>query len=98
MHFEQPWHIHWKAESGSYPEFDGELTVRADWTYATARLELEGTYRPPGGALGKAFDLAAGARIAKDTAQVLLQRLGSDMEARYQRDEQAKARARESMQ
>jgi hypothetical protein len=97
MHLEQPWHIHWTPESSLYPEFDGELTVRADWTYATARLELAGNYHPPGGLVGEAFDFAAGSRIARDTALLLLQRLGGDMEARYQRDEQAKARQREAI-
>ncbi|MBV8197447.1 MAG: hypothetical protein JO263_04890, partial [Candidatus Eremiobacteraeota bacterium] len=30
MHFDQPWRVHWKPKAGPYPEFDGELTVRAD--------------------------------------------------------------------
>ncbi|MBV8197009.1 MAG: hypothetical protein JO263_02650 [Candidatus Eremiobacteraeota bacterium] len=90
MHFDQPWRIHWKPQAGPYPEFDGELTVRADETYKTSLLELRGSYRPPGGALGAAFDWAAGSRIATATAQALLQRVGDGMEARYQRDERAK--------
>jgi hypothetical protein len=90
MHFEQPWHIHWKPQSGLYPEFDGELTVRADETYETARLELRGSYRPPGGIAGAAFDLVAGGHIASATAQALLKRIGDEMEARYKHDEDAK--------
>jgi hypothetical protein len=90
MHFDQPWRIHWKPQSGPYPEFDGELTVHADETYETARLELRGSYRPPGGIAGAAFDFVAGARIARATAQALLRRFGDEMETRYQRDEQAK--------
>ncbi len=90
MHFDQPWKLNWKPEAGPYPEFDGELTVRADETYESALLELRGSYRPPGGALGAAFDWAAGSRIATATARELLARLGNDMEARYQRDEEAK--------
>jgi hypothetical protein len=90
MHFDQPWRIHWKPQSGPYPEFEGELTVRADETYETSRLELRGSYRPPGGIVGAAFDLVAGGRIASSTAQALLRRLGNEMEARYQHDEQAK--------
>lgn len=90
MHFDQPWHIHWKPQAGPYPEFDGELTVRADETYESARLELTGSYRPPGGALGAAFDWAAGSRIAGATARALLARLGDEMKSRYEADEKAK--------
>lgn len=90
MHFDQPWRVHWKPQAGPYPEFDGELTVRADETYQSSLLELRGSYRPPGGIIGAAFDWAAGARIATATARELLERIGSKMEARYQRDERAK--------
>ncbi len=90
MHFDQPWKLHWDPKSRRYPEFDGELTVRADETYESSLLEMRGSYRPPGGALGTAFDWAAGSRIATATAQELLKRIGNEMESRYQRDEQAK--------
>jgi hypothetical protein len=90
MHFDQPWRIHWKPQSGPYPEFEGELTVHADETYETSRLELRGSYRPPGGIAGAAFDFVAGARIASATAQALLRRFGDQMEERYQHDERAK--------
>ena len=90
MHFDQPWHIHWKDEKGHYPEFDGELTVRADFTDETARLELEGSYRPPGGAQTSISDLTAGARVAHETARLLLQRIGREMEARHHHNERAK--------
>ncbi len=90
MHFDQPWGLHWEPQSGLYPQFDGELTVRADETYQSSLLELRGSYRPPGGALGAAFDWAAGARIATATARELLKRIGSEMESRYQRDERTK--------
>lgn len=90
MHFDQPWHVRWRPDGGPYPEFDGELTVRSDETYETAQLELKGSYQPPGGALGAAFDWAVGGRIASSTAQALLERIGTEMEARYRRDEAAK--------
>jgi len=90
MHFEQPWQVRWKPKAGPYPEFDGELTARADETYKSTLLELKGSYRPPGGALGAAFDWAVGGRIAAATAQALLERIGAEMESRYQRDELAK--------
>src|SRR5579863_895267 len=90
MHFDQPWRIHWKPQGGPYPEFEGELTVRADETWETSRLELRGSYRPPGGIAGAAFDLVVGGRIASATAQALLRRLGDDMETHYRHDEDAK--------
>ncbi len=93
MHFDRPWHIHWKPDSGLYPEFDGELTVRADEDYVTSRLELAGSYHPPGGALGAAFDWVVGGRIATATAQALLERLADGMESRYARDERSKGNA-----
>lgn len=92
MHFDQPWQLHWYPESGPYPEFDGEMTVRADETYEAARLELRGSYRPPGGALGAAFDWAVGGKIAAATAGALLERVASQMEARYAADEAAKTK------
>jgi hypothetical protein len=90
MHFDQPWQIRWKPQGGPYPDFEGELTVRADETYATSQLELRGAYRPPGGALGEVFDWAVGARIARATAQALLERIAGGMETRYSHDEAAK--------
>lgn len=94
MHFDQPWRVHWKPKAGPYPEFDGELTVRADETYASCRLELQGTYRPPGAALGVAFDHAVGNSIARATAQALLERIGAELEARYAADERTKLQSR----
>jgi hypothetical protein len=93
MHFDQPWTVHWKPNAGPYPEFDGELTVRADETYSSSLLELQGSYRPPGGIAGAAFDAAVGNRIASATAQALLDRLGREMESRYRRDERSKTSA-----
>jgi hypothetical protein len=90
MHFDEPWKIHWEPQYGPYPEFDGELVVRADENYSSSLLELRGTYRPPGGVLGAAFDWALGARIATATARALLKRVGDEMEQRYQQEEQAK--------
>ena len=90
MHFDQPWRVHWKPKSGAYPEFDGELTVRADENYESSLLELRGSYRPPGGVAGAAFDATVGRRIAAATAQALLERIGAELEAAYQHDERSK--------
>jgi len=91
MHMDQPWRVRWTPEGGGpYPDFDGELTVRADEDYTTSILELKGEYLPPGGKLGQAFDYVVGSRIATITAQTLLKRLGSEFETRYRAEESAK--------
>lgn len=91
MHFDDPWHVHWTPEGGGpYPDFNGQLTVRADESYRSAVLELRGEYLPPLGAVGRAFDLVAGSKIAARTARTLLARIASAMEDRYQTEEAAK--------
>lgn len=95
MHFDQPWHVSWTPEHGGpFPDFDGELTVRADEGYGTAVLELTGSYKPPLGAAGRAFDAAIGHRIASATAQRLLAEIGDRMRERYEREEAAKIQPR----
>jgi hypothetical protein len=94
MHFDEPWTVQWTPEPGGvYPAFSGTLTVRADETYSGSILELEGQYSPPLGTAGKMFDKAFGQRIAGLTMQTLLSNLASEMVARYEREEAAKARA-----
>jgi hypothetical protein len=91
MHMDQPWRVHWTPEGGGpYPDFDGELTVRADEDYTSSVLELSGEYTPPGGALGQAFDYVVGSRIATITAQTLLARLREEFETRFHSEEAAK--------
>lgn len=94
LHFDEPWQVSWTPENGGpYPDFSGELTVRADDTYQGAVLELSGDYAPPLGAPGKAFDMVLGARIASSTARGLLQSIGARMEERYRQEEAEKGRA-----
>ncbi len=91
MHMDHPWRVHWRPQGGGpYPAFDGELTVRAGEDYDRAVLEMTGSYRPPGGALGAAFDLIAGHELASATMRVLLGKIARDFEAHYQGDEAAK--------
>lgn len=91
MHMDQPWRVHWTPEGGGpYPDFDGELTVRADEDYTSGILALRGEYKPPGGAFGEAFDYVLGSRIATLTAKSLLARLGGEFESRYRAEESAK--------
>lgn len=91
MHMEQPWRVHWTPEAGGpFPDFDGELTVRADEDWNTSILELQGTYVPPGGPLGYAFDRVAGKQIAALTAQSLLENIAHEFELRYREQENKK--------
>lgn len=91
MHLDEPWKVHWTPkEGGPYPDFDGELTVRADEEYDTCVLELRGNYRPPGGLAGKAFDAMVGSRIASATAHELLNSIAREVQQRYERQEAAK--------
>lgn len=95
MHFDEPWRIHWiPAGGGPYPTFDGELTIRADQDYPTSIIELTGSYKPPLGIAGAAFDAVAGSRIATATAQTLLRQLGDAMESRYRGEEVQKQHER----
>ena len=94
LHFDEPWNIYWTPEGGGpYPDFAGELTVRADDSYRDAVLELSGDYLPPFGAAGAAFDMVLGAKIASFTAQTLLKEIGASMEDRYHAEEAAKGNA-----
>lgn len=91
MHMDEPWKVHWTPKGGGpYPDFDGELTVRADEDYDTCVLELRGDYKPPGGVAGQAFDAMVGSRIASATARELLSSIGREIQSRYERQEAAK--------
>ncbi len=93
MHFDEPWNLHWAPVSGLYPVFDGILTIRADESYASAILELEGTYEPPLGLAGMIFDAVLGQRIAHETARELLRKLAATIETRYRVTEDEKTPA-----
>lgn len=84
LHFNDPWHVYWTAEGGSpYPEFNGDILVRADERSRTV-LELFGDYAPPYQTAQKAPDIITGARKASTTARALLQRIAADIEERYE--------------
>jgi hypothetical protein len=94
LRFDEPWLVHWTPEGGGpYPDFDGELTVRADESYRRAVLELRGEYKPPLGTFGQAFDLVLGAKIAARTARALLQEIARVMEERFHGEESLKQEA-----
>jgi hypothetical protein len=87
LHFDEPWRVDWTPDGeGPYPDFSGELRVRPDESYRGAILELTGDYAPPIGAVGRAFDMVIGERIASATARALLEQIGAQMEARYDRE------------
>jgi hypothetical protein len=91
LHFDEPWQVAWTPDGGGpYPDFAGEMTVRADENYNGAVLELAGDYAPPFGAVGRAFDIVLGQRIAAATAQSLLRSIADGMESRFLDEEAAK--------
>ena len=61
-------------DGGAYPDFTGTLSI-ADEGVGWSRIDLDGTYTPPFGVLGAAFDAAIGHRIAEATASELLAEL-----------------------
>lgn len=72
--------VEWKPERGPYPSFSGNITVEAEEDYDAFRLVLTGSYVPPGGAAGAAFDMVFGRRIAVATAHDLLARIREAIE------------------
>lgn len=65
--------IVWEPEGGgAFPKFDGTLVVWAEHDPKESFIELDGTYTPPGGTSGEAFDETIGRAIARRTAHVLL--------------------------
>ena len=91
MHFDEPWDISWEPEAGGiYPSFHGSLSIRASDTYESSRLELHGSYEPPLGAIGKAFDNVLGKRIAEATGARFLDEIGGAMEAQHRTEEAEK--------
>jgi hypothetical protein len=71
----------WRPEDGGpFPTFTGFLSVEQDERYDSSSLLLEGTYEPPFGVAGKAFDAALGRRIATATALELLHALRREIE------------------
>jgi hypothetical protein len=58
-------------DGGPYPAFAGTLSV-AQEAVGWSRIEIDGSYSPPFGIAGAAFDAAIGHRIAQGTASELL--------------------------
>jgi hypothetical protein len=81
------------AEPGPFPLFAGELHVENDEDYDAFWLVLEGTYEPPLGLAGAAFDAILGSRIAAVCARNLLASIAAAVEAEYAAQEARKATA-----
>jgi hypothetical protein len=63
------------CEGGPYLAFEGTVEVMADEQPGGLRLILSGSYVPPAGIAGSAFDFIVGRRMARATARASLQRL-----------------------
>jgi hypothetical protein len=83
---EHPIDVVWNAEDALFPVFEGRLAITAKSPTAST-LSLEGSYKPPLGAVGKAFDAALGHKIAEATARELLRDIRERIEHEYLREE-----------
>jgi hypothetical protein len=75
--------VRWTPVSGPFPRFEGTLTTEGDDRYPACVLVLEGSYRPPFGVVGAAFDALLGRRIAIASARELLHEIAARLEADY---------------
>jgi|SRR5665213_2065186 len=95
MHFDEPWNLTWAPHGGGpFPTFSGTLTVRADEDWNVSALEIKGSYEPPLGPAGMAFDRLLGSRLAELTAKALLAQIGDRLIAHYRATEAAKPATR----
>jgi hypothetical protein len=67
-------------DGGPYPDFDGSLSL-SDLSASSSKLVLRGTYGPPGGIVGAAFDAVVGRRMASASLKALLATLKAAIEA-----------------
>jgi hypothetical protein len=65
---------------GMIPSFSGRLSFAAAESAESCQLSLEGSYTPPLGLVGAAFDVVFGHAIARATAQRLLKNIAQDLE------------------
>ncbi len=73
----------WDPQDKTVPRFSGTLTS-SESAPGTTTLTLEGTYTPPLGIAGKAFDLIVGRKMAAATARALLEDIKQFVEADFQ--------------
>jgi hypothetical protein len=83
--------VHWESDGHTgFPVFEGVLTVDADEDYDAFWLRITGTYRPPAGIIGAAFDAVIGNRLAAETAHNLLAEIRDAVEAVFHQQERSK--------
>jgi hypothetical protein len=75
---------------GVFPHFTGTLSIENNEEYDSFSLVLKGSYDPPLGPAGQAFDAALGHRIAIATARDLLARIRDEIEKSEESEEQEK--------
>jgi uncharacterized protein YndB with AHSA1/START domain len=75
--------LSWDPEDQSVPRFSGTLSCQAKDAGETT-LTLDGTYTPPLGIAGAAFDLILGRKIAAATARGLLEDIRQFIESDFQ--------------
>lgn len=83
--------VGWSPRHGApYPRFTGTIGAEDDGD-GFCRLDVSGTYQPPLGLAGQAFDAALGHRVAEATARDLLGRLKALLEQAYAAQRSASA-------
>jgi hypothetical protein len=86
------YHVQWaSAQPGPFPLFAGELHVENDEGYDAFWLLIKGSYEPPLGLAGAAFDVIVGSRIAAVCARNLLTRIAESIETEFSAQEARKA-------
>ena len=79
------------------PGFAGTLTLAAGEDYGETKLELDGSYDPPGGVAGRTFDQLVGRRIAHATLSALLGGVGDELRETHERIEAEKHRSNDAV-
>jgi hypothetical protein len=84
-HLPQTWgndcfDVGWEPSGGGFPRFSGTLSLENNEEFDSFTLMLKGSYDPPVGPSGQAFDAALGHRIAIATARDLLSRIRDEIE------------------
>ncbi|HYW53798.1 MAG TPA: hypothetical protein VFF00_06015 [Candidatus Elarobacter sp.] len=72
------------------PGFTGTLALGAGEDYSETAIQLEGTYDPPGGIAGRAFDELIGRRFAHATLSALIGGVGDELRTAHQQMESRK--------
>jgi hypothetical protein len=73
--------VEWAPVAGGpFPRFTGRISLPTAEDNESCFIALDGTYEPPLGVLGEAFDRTIGRAIAESTGRDLLERIGAFME------------------